>query len=56
MLAYKHNAGSFGTPRTLVSDTETSGAPISLHTAIDTYPHVLPGMGDQAANVMDEAL
>src|SRR5215204_6264965 len=34
MLAFKHNAGSFGTPRTLVSDAETSGGPISLHNAI----------------------
>src|SRR5215213_1301218 len=35
MFAFKHNAGSFGTPRTLVSDAQTSGGPISLHTAIE---------------------
>src|SRR5215208_2597957 len=34
MLAFKHSAGSLDTPRTLVSDAETSGGPISLHTAI----------------------
>jgi len=34
MLAFKHNAVGFGTPRTPDSDAETSGGPTSLHTAI----------------------
>src|ERR671933_2634280 len=34
MLAFKHNPGSFGTPRTLASEAQTTGAPISLHSAI----------------------
>ncbi len=34
MLAFKHNAGGYGTPGTLASNAETSGGPISLHTAI----------------------
>jgi hypothetical protein len=34
MLAFKHSAASFDTPRMLVSDAETSGGPISLHTAM----------------------
>jgi integrase len=28
----------------------------TISITLDTYSHVLPGMGDQAANVMDEAL
>jgi len=34
MLAFKHNSGGFGTPGTPASYVETSGGPISLHTAI----------------------
>lgn len=34
MLAFKHNAGGYGTPGTPAFDAETSGGPISLHTAI----------------------
>ena len=34
MLAFKHNPGSFGTPHTLASEAQTTGGPISLHTAI----------------------
>ncbi len=28
----------------------------TISITLDTYSHVLPGIGDQAANVMDEAL
>jgi hypothetical protein len=42
MLAFKHNAGSFGTPRTLASDAQTTGGPISLHTAIGTSDSTRP--------------
>jgi hypothetical protein len=28
----------------------------TLAITLDTYPHVLPGMGDAAAEAMDEAL
>src|SRR5215212_5718351 len=38
MLAFKHNAGCCGTPGTPGSDAETSGGPVSLHTAIGHVP------------------
>src|SRR5215211_7361898 len=47
-LAFKHNAGGFGTPRTLDSDAESSGGPISLHTAIGASKGISDGCFEAA--------
>src|SRR5215212_3337346 len=45
MLAFKHNAGCCGTPGTPGSDAETSGGPVSLHTAIGAKDRGLERLG-----------